>query len=390
MTPRRQGLALVGALLVVAVATALGYEIVVRHTLSVAQGRLTLDSAQARQYAFGGEAYARQLLYEDWEDEETRRMDTLLEVWAGGDGSDGEERDGANDDSRPERSRAERRGDDPDSQGDRFDDRPDDERRRRDSSEPTARAMADAKMFEIAGGSLELHIEDLGRRFNLNAVGGEASAENVARLKRLFTNLGLDPEAVDAWRDWVDPDREITGNGAEDADYMLRDPPMRAANQRGHHASELIVAASLTSEQYETLRPHVAVLPVFDQRINVNTVAAEVLAALVPNFAVDEAQILVDEVREYEQIEPVIAAHAPLGAGAGALAVVSEYFRVQARAVVGDARSDLTSVLRRDPVSGVVTVLSRSFGEPFEAESAPADEEDDEDPSGATGDGFAG
>ena len=317
-------------------------------------------------------------------------MDTLLEVWAGGDGSEGKGRESADDDSRAERAREERRSDDPASRDDRFDERPEDERRRRDSSEPTARAMADAKMFEIAGGSLELHIEDLGRRFNLNAVGGEASAENVARLKRLFTNLGLDPEAVDAWRDWVDPDREITGNGAEDADYMLRDPPMRAANQRGHHASELIVAASLTSEQYETLRPHVAVLPVFDQRINVNTVAAEVLAALVPNFAVDEAQILVDEVREYEQIEPVIAAHAPLGAGAGALAVVSEYFRVQARAVVGDARSDLTSVLRRDPVSGVVTVLSRSFGEPFEAESAPADEEDDEDASGAAGDGFVG
>ena len=389
MTPRRQGLALVGALLVVAVATALGYEIVVRHTLSVAQGRLTLDGAQARQYAFGGEAYARQLLYEDWEDEETRRMDTLLEVWAGGDGGDSEGRESASDDSRTERSLAERRGDELASQDDRFDERPEDERRRRDSNEPTARAMAEAKMFEIAGGSLELHIEDLGRRFNLNAVGGEASAENVARLKRLFTNLGLNPEAVDAWRDWVDPDREITGNGAEDADYMLRDPPMRAANQRGHHASELIVAASLTSEQYETLRPHVAVLPVFDQRINVNTAAAEVLAALAPNFAVDEAQILVDEVREYDQVEPVVSAHAPLGASAGALAVVSEYFRVQARAVVGDARSDLTSVLHRDPVSGVMTVLSRSFGEPFEAESS-AEDEDEEANETERQDAFAG
>ena len=47
MQPAR-GLALIGALAVVAVATALGYEIIARHALSVSQSRQTLDGAQAR------------------------------------------------------------------------------------------------------------------------------------------------------------------------------------------------------------------------------------------------------------------------------------------------------------------------------------------------------
>ena len=42
-----RGLALIGALAVVAVATALGYEIIARHALSVSQSRQTLDGAQA-------------------------------------------------------------------------------------------------------------------------------------------------------------------------------------------------------------------------------------------------------------------------------------------------------------------------------------------------------
>ena len=52
MQPAR-GLALICTLAVVAVATALGYEIIARHALSVSQSRQTLDGAQARQYDDG-------------------------------------------------------------------------------------------------------------------------------------------------------------------------------------------------------------------------------------------------------------------------------------------------------------------------------------------------
>ena len=348
MQPAR-GLALIGALAVVAVATALGYEIIARHALSVSQSRQTLDGTQARQYALGGEEYARQVLYADWEDEDTRSKDTLFESWAGADARD--------DDDQPANADPET---DPEGEG-------------------AANGVLQSA-FDIDGGSLEMRIDDLRGRFNLNAVAGPQSAQEVARLERLFANFGIERRVADAWRDWVDADQEITGYGAEDADYLLREPPLRSANQRAYHFSELAVAASLSTEQIAALRPHVAVLPLLDQRININTATPEVLGALAPNFAVGEAQLLAAEIRDFDDVESVIAEYAALGESAGALDVRSDFFRVQVRVVLRDTQVELTSDLHRDPDTGRLTLLSRNFGEPFEAhEEVAADAEDDAD-----------
>ena len=348
MQPAR-GLALIGALAVVAVTTALGYEIIARHALSVSQSRQTLDGAQARQYALGGEAYARQVLYADWEDEETRGKDTLFESWAGADARD--------EDGQPAHA-------DPETDAE---------------GEGAANGLL-RSAFDIDGGSLEMRIDDLRGRFNLNAVAGPQSAQEVARLERLFANFGIERRVADAWRDWVDADQEITGYGAEDADYLLREPPLRSANQRAYHFSELTVAASLSTEQIAALRPHVAVLPLLDQRININTATPEVLGALAPNFAVGEAQLLAAEIRDFDDVESVIAEYAALGESAGALDVRSDFFRVQVRVVLRDTQVELTSDLHRDLDTGRLTLLSRNFGEPFEAhEEVAADAEDDAD-----------
>ena len=352
-----RGLALIGALAVVAVATALGYEIIARHALSVSQSRQTLDGAQARQYALGGEEHARQLLYADWEDEDTRLKDTVFESWAGRNAHDEED------------ARA-------DADTDAYDEAVADGK-----DEDVAEATL-VSAFEIDGGSLEIRIDDLRGRFNLNAVAGEQSAQEVARLRRLLAEFGIEPRAADAWRDWVDADHEITGFGAEDSDYLLRDPPLRSANQRAYHLSELAVAASLQTEQIALLRPHVAVLPILDQRINVNTATPEVLGALAPNFAVGEARLFTGQVRDYDSVEQVVAEYAPLGASVEALDVRSDFFRVQVRVVLGDTQVELTSELHRDFDTGALTLLSRNFGEPFEAYlqiDPDAESEDDAD-----------
>lgn len=345
MRPARpaRGLALIGALAVVAVATALGYEIIARHALSVSQSRQTLDGAQARQYALGGEEYARQMLYTDWEDEDTRLKDTVFEPWAG--------QDARADEDAP--ADAETTAD-----GEGL----------AESTVPSA--------FEIDGGSLEIRIDDLRGRFNLNAVAGSESAQEVARLKRLFAEIGIEPRVADAWRDWVDDDHEITGFGAEDADYLLRDPPLRSANQRAHHLSELVVAASLGTEQIAALRPHVAVLPLLDQRINVNTATPEVLGALAPNFAAGEARLLTGQIRDFDSTAPVFADYPALGESADALDVRSDFFRVQVRVVLGETQVELTSELHRNFDTGTLTLLSRNFGEPFEAREAKVEDED--------------
>lgn len=305
-TPR--GLALVSVLLIVAVTTAVAYEIANRHAFGVAVSRQMFSGSQAREYALGGEQYARQLLYADWEDERTRTKDTLLEDW---------------------------------------------------STMPEA--------FEVDDGDIELRVVDLSSRFNLNSVVGADGPQNAARLKRLFTRLELDPSDVDAWVDWIDTDQEVQPFGAEDADYMLREPPHRAANQQAVDRSELRLALPFGSrDEYARLEPHVAVLPTDRLAINVNTVSDVVLASLAPNFAFADAQLFAEQVRDFDRAEDVIANHAPLGESVAALGVGSEFFRVQVRAHVGETRSELTSILHRNPESGMLTLLSRSFGRRFE------------------------
>ena len=309
-TPR--GLALVSALLIVAVTTALAYEIANRHAFGVAVSRQTLAGSQAREYALGGEQYARQLLYADWEDEGTRSKDTLLEDWS------------------------------------------------------------TTEAFEVDDGGIEIRVVDLSSRFNLNSVIGAEGPQNTARLKRLFTHLELDPGTVDAWVDWIDADQEVQPYGAEDADYLLREPPHRAADQRAADRSELRLAVPFDSRaEYARLEPHVAVLPTDRLAININTVTEAVLASLAPNFPAADAQLLVEQVRDFDDVERIVARYAPLGESAAALGVGSEFFQVQVRATVSDTRSELTSILHRDREDGTLSVVSRTFGRRFES---PADE----------------
>ena len=328
-----RGVALVSVLLIVLVATALAYQVAMRHSFTVAQSRQLLHGAEARQHALGAEQFGRELLAADWQDEGTRAADTLTEAWA------------------------------------RFGAPP-----QRNAGEPEtapARQVAALKRtfastFALEDGDLELRIDDLSARFNLNALVGDHGADNVARLQRLLGHLGLDPTVAHRWRDWIDADQDVDGLGAEDAEYLLRDPASRAANQPGVHPSELQFVAGLSTADYRRLRRYVALLPTRALRVNVNTAPAPVLGALAPNFPPAEAEQIVQP-RRFEDVESVVAAHAALGEAVRVLAVHSEFFRLQARARVGRSRAVLTSMLHRDASTGALTLLSRSFGERFDA-----------------------
>ena len=385
MMTRQRGVALISVLLIVVAATALAYEMATRHTLNIAQSRLLLNGSQARQYALGGEEYARQILYADWEDEETRAYDTLQESWASAQGRDRTAKDEEDDGDRWAEG-------DEAGQGGQADVDPqwpstleEESNRRGDAADSAAaRSQAPARTFEVDDGSLIVRIDDLAGRFNLNAVAGgagkagEKGAENLDRFKRLLQQTGIDSSVADAWRDWVDNDEDIHGYGAEDADHMRRAIPQRAANQRAIHVSELLVATSISPLEFEELRRHVAVLPVSYLRVNVNTASAAVLQALAPNFNKGEARRLTEGPREFKTIEELVAQQATLGQSVEALSVQSEFFRVQVRAEYDDAVAELTSLVYRDSSSGAMTVLSRNFGETFGATPIGLPDGDDE------------
>lgn len=342
MSSRRnsaRGVALVSVLLIVSVATALAYEMASRHTLDVVRSRLLFDTSQARQYALGGEAWARQLLYADWEDTDGRAKDTLIEEWALTD--PGEDAGGVG-------------------AIDGF------EVRRKARNDRAGREESGARAFEIEHGTLTVRIEDLRARFNLNALVGEKAAENKERFQRLLEHLELTPELADAWQDWIDADESVTGHGAEDLDYLMRTPARRAANQSAAHVSELRAVAPLSREEFLRLLPHVAALPQPDLLVNVNTATAPVLAALSEKLSVADAEQLNLQARDFDTVRDAIVEHAKLGEAEAQLGVRSEFFLVRARAQVGDVVVELTSRLHRDPANGRIRVFARSFGDVFD------------------------
>ena len=311
---RNHGVALVSVLLIVAVVSALAYHLMTHHSLTVAASRQLFEQAQLREYALGGEIIARQLLYEDWEQESSRPIDTFLEKW----------------------------------------------------SKPFTPP-------QIEDGEVAVRVTDLAGRFNLNSVVGGGGLENHSRLKRLYRALNIDPSLADRWLDWIDDDTEVTGLGLEDGDYLLYDIPFRTANQSAVHISEVALAAGLSREEFERLRSHVTVLPPLRLGVNVNTATSSVLESLGPNFGPSEAQSLVQSEREYEDIESFTADYAALGDSAGVLAVRSDYFEISVRVERFESRVILTTVVYRDPSSGQLSVLSRDFGQKFSMPLVEAD-----------------
>ena len=307
----QRGVALVSVLLIAAVATALAYAMAVRHSLDVTRSRWLLDSSQARQYALGAEEYARQILFDDWEEPETRAKDSLQEGWAAIFG-----------DLRSDAADA-------------------------DSKDP-------ATAFAIENGTMTLRIEDLRGAFNLNSV---AKGANQLRFKRLLDHLGLEPELADAWAAWVGGRPHAAGEGETDR--------LPAASLAGD-VSEFIAATAINREQYALLRPHIATLPLSNLLVNVNTATDAVLVSLGDKFSAADAQWLVNSPRDFRSVREAIVEYAKLGEIADVLSVSSNYFVVRASAQVGDVRVTLTSTIHRAADSGRLAVVSRSYGDAFD------------------------
>ena len=305
----QQGVALISVLLIVAVLTAVVYQLLGRHSLSVAQSRNTLGFDQALSYALGGEALARQALYEDFS-ESGPDIDTLQEPWA--------------------------------------------------------QAIPPFEIEE--DGFLEIQARDLNRCFNLNALADEEGYEqHLKRLKALLTNLGIPDTLADAVRDWVDMDEAVYGFGAEDSEYLLREPAYRPANGPLAHLSEMRLLRGMEPEYLDILSEHVCVLPVQTLEINVNTATLPLFGALALNPNADPAatQTLAEAVREFADVDKFLAEFPDFAPAAAVLGVTSSYFEVQVRAQVGDSTAMLTSLLHRNPETGAISLVSRDLGKDF-------------------------
>jgi general secretion pathway protein K len=302
---RPGGVVLLSVLLILALLSALAWQLMGKHGLVIAQSRFMFTADQSLNYALGAETFARQVLFDEWRQGGPGK-DTLLEAWA----------------------------------------------------QPTA-------PFEIDNGLLEVRVRDLHRCFNLNSLAGSNWQQNLERLKTLLRNRNLPENLAEAWKDWVDADQEITGFGAEDGEYLLRDPPYRTADAPAVHVSELALIRDFEPDYWQAVEDVVCVLPTTELRINVNTAHPGVLAALSPNLSEPQMQAFTEAPRDYDDAGAVVTEFADLAGAVDALTVTSEYFEISVRARVDDGQTELTSVLHRDPASGLVGLVSRDLGRTF-------------------------
>lgn len=301
---RQRGIALITALLVVAIASLLAVEIAARERLDIRRTQNLIASDQAYDLALAAEAWALDILRTDLE--EGSELDGFQDDWA----------------------------------------------------QPIM-------LPPFEGATLNMRIEDLQGRFNLNNLANlppdPQQAENEVdyqRFRLLLENLAaqheldVNPqELIESLADWLDADLQTRPLGAEDSYYLSLDNPRRAANQLLISPTELLLVKGYTPELVAALEPHVTALPQSGTPINVNTATPEVLRSLDRRIS----ESLVEQLQEqrleeaWESVEMFLQA-AELESTdlrTSGLGVSSQFFAFRGDVVLGPARSQLHSLISR-------------------------------------------
>jgi general secretion pathway protein K len=146
---------------------------------------------------------------------------------------------------------------------------------------------------EIGGG-----IVDQQGLFNLNSLvrDGRVVPDALARYRRLLALLDLPQELAPTLADWLDAKTAASPGGAEDGYYLALDPPRLSANRPLVTTDELALVAGYRPEYLRRLLPLVSALPPeAGAAVNVNTAPPEVLAAMVENLPLQDANRLAAE-----------------------------------------------------------------------------------------------
>jgi type II secretory pathway component PulK len=187
------------------------------------------------------------------------------------------------------------------------------------------------------------------------------------RFRRLLELLEIDPQLAGAIIDWIDADSVVTvPGGAEDEYYMRVEPGYRTANQPLVDLTELLLVRGMTAALYARLAPHVTALPP-GVPVNVNSATPIVLQSLAERLDRITAERIVRA--RADQPYPTLDAFMgdavlrDIALNRGGLAVSSAYFRLGARIAVDGASIDYSAWVYR-PSRGGPGVWRRERGLP--------------------------
>jgi general secretion pathway protein K len=215
-------------------------------------------------------------------------------------------------------------------------------------------------VISVEGGQVTGHILDAQGRFNLNnlLLNNAPSAANIGVFKRLLQAQSLDPNLSDAVIDWIDTDSTNQAYGAEDIEYLQLKTPYRAANQLMQSVEELRLVKGFTMEIVDKLRPSLTALPK-PTEININTAPKEVLSALFSNLSSSAIDQLVTEREKNPFIDQArLEQHLTGLAGGktlptGIYGIKSSYFEVAIDTQFGRYQRATQALLERSPNGAV-------------------------------------
>lgn len=224
-------------------------------------------------------------------------------------------------------------------------------------------------------GKVYVEITDLSGRIQINRLIEKDGTYNALQKDLLlrFLNLpefGLDSQEaeniVDALKDWMDPDNEVTGFGAEDSFYQALERPYPCKNGPLGFVEELQFVRGITKELLYGSAENPGILSYVsvhgDGKININTAGGLALRAL--SEQIDED--LVDALNEYRINEDndlasstwykKVAGMADVNIPDALLTTSSTYFEITSRGLKGAMSKQIRGVVERDDIT--VKVLS--------------------------------
>jgi len=245
-------------------------------------------------------------------------------------------------------------------------------------------------------GSLQGAIEDMQGRFNLNNLAHPAPNSQVAtgiaspipgagsqfdpipleQFQRLLVSVGLEPKWACIARDWITPtDIPCSPDGAKDSIYTSQTPPYRTGMYPMMSASELMNLPGFGADRYRKIAPYVTALPGNQVKINVCTAPALVLESVADNLNGEWSRspdLLVSERKA--GCFPTLQAFGLIVKGADSKAYAdlqklvddkSLFFRLTTRVTLGTTEFTLYSLLKAGGSGGgKVAPLLRTFGTP--------------------------
>ena len=205
----------------------------------------------------------------------------------------------------------------------------------------------------VEGGQFVGKIADAQARYNLNSL-VDRDTDGVV-LRRLLAVLELPGDLANGVRDWIDADDQVSfPGGAEDLDYLGGNDPYRTANRLLIDINALYRIKGFTPEIVKRLRPFVTALP-RGTPINVNTASPEVLTALFEDLTLDAAKDLAakrektpfDDLNAFKDRTKTLKLLNP-----NMIDVKCDFFLLTANVLFNRTELSYTAMVQRQPTGG--------------------------------------